>query len=98
MLCYYYYSKAVELSRQKSIIHQESHDASGSTQAADCTQYETIHPEPRKEGFIVSSSATNAPTPSRKTFRDLFPKPQTTAMMSSGPLLYYEDTMKYQVA
>ena len=43
------------------------------------------------------TTVTDVTTPSRKTFKDIFPQPPTTPLMTAGPTLY-EDTMKFRVS
>lgn len=47
----------------------------------------------RKELPLGDSSVGNTPT--RKKFKDILP---TTPLMTTGPTLYYEDTMKFRVS
>ena len=59
-------------------------------------QFETF-----QDNVVQSGSSTQRTTvmdtPTRKTFKDLFPQPQTTPLITAGPTLY-EDTMKFRVS
>lgn len=84
------YSKAVEASRQDMIVEQNlSQFTSGSSTSHVQPVLSSANADP-----VIGSSSGPAP---RKTFREFLSQPQTTPMMSSGPTLYYEDTMKYRV-
>ncbi|KAF8962224.1 hypothetical protein BDZ97DRAFT_1920698 [Flammula alnicola] len=52
--------------------------------------------ESRRERQAEGVGTAGAGTKVHRTFKDVFPQPLTTPMMSNGPLLY-EDTMKFRV-
>ena len=59
-------------------------------------QFETL-----RDNVVQSGSSTQRTTvmnmPIHKTFKDLFPQPQSIPLISAGPMLY-EDTMKFRVS
>jgi hypothetical protein len=97
-----YHSKAIEQSRRQLTMRQEDigqFTAGSSTIRGQHTELANAEPIHFDTGNAdpVASATSILDVPTRKTFRDLFPQPQTTPLMSAGAMLY-EDTMKFRVS
>lgn len=83
-------SKAIKASQQDIFLEK---NLGQPTFGGSTTDIQPVLPSVNA-GAVVGNLSATAP---RKTFREFLSQPQTTPMISSGPTLYYEDTMKYRV-